>query len=112
MKLAFMRAWRLLCVPFKYIFCGLLILSVTIVMTCQVVPIAMSVLIDYMQFTTDAPLAALLFMGGVPGLFLAGLMLYGTIKFLNKSCRCVCNYFDGAIEELDRKLALHKSGGV
>ena len=87
MKLAFYRSARMLCSFFRSVLCCLFALSTVIFMTCGIVPVATSLFIDFLQFTEDATLYAVLFMGGVPMLYLVGMLLYGTVRFLNWGCR-------------------------
>lgn len=109
MKLAFYKTVRLFCPLFRYLLSGLLILSVGLVMTCQVVPICVSLFVSYLGFTDDAPMEAVLLMAGVPSLFMAGFLLYGTIRFLSVSCKTIADYFAYQQTELTRKIDL---GGV
>ena len=106
MKLAFYKTARMFCPMFRYLLSALLVLTVSVVMTCQVVPISVSLFVSYLGFADDAPVAAILLMAGIPSLFMTGLMLYGTIRFLSVACRVLADYFVFQQAELTRKIDL------
>lgn len=90
----FLTLARWSCRPLKYLCSVAFALFFGFGMTVYVVPLCVSLLIASLGFTDDATTLVIAFMGGVPAVFMAGLLLYFTIAAIRFVHRRVFDYFD------------------